>query len=101
MAIRFLLGNMFEIGTLQGERIATPVCGLVRNDREIGPWFLKLMTLHSEPVRTLVRESVLLHNASSLNISRGIRIAPKAFPSVTTPVTVPLFVQFYFGETVP
>ncbi|MDY4582770.1 MAG: hypothetical protein SPD81_07965, partial [Candidatus Faecousia sp.] len=44
-AIRFLLGNMFEIGTLQGERIATPVCGLVRNDREIGPWFLKLMTL--------------------------------------------------------
>ena len=45
MAIRFLLGNMFEIGTLQGERIATPVCGLVRNDREIGPWFLKLMTL--------------------------------------------------------
>ena len=45
VAIRFLLGNMFEIGTLQGERIATPVCGLVRNDREIGPWFLKLMTL--------------------------------------------------------
>ena len=24
VAIRFLLGNMFEIGTLQGERIATP-----------------------------------------------------------------------------
>ena len=45
MAIRFLLGNMFEIGTLQGERIATPVCGLVRNDREIGPWFLQLMIL--------------------------------------------------------
>ncbi|MCI7810147.1 hypothetical protein MR626_12855, partial [bacterium] len=48
VAIRFLLGNMFEIGTLQGERIATPVCGLVRNDREIGPWFLKLMTLPLE-----------------------------------------------------
>ena len=45
MAIRFLLGNMFEIGTLQGERIATPVCGLVRNDRKIGACFLKLMTL--------------------------------------------------------
>ena len=58
MAIRFLLGNMFEIGTLQGERIATPVCGLVRNDREIGPWFLKLMTLprgEGAPVRTLGR----------------------------------------------
>ena len=45
VAIRFLLGNMFEIGTLQGERIATPVCGLVRNDRKIGACFLKLMTL--------------------------------------------------------
>ena len=47
VAIRFLLGNMFEIGTLQGERIATPVCGLVRNDRKIGACFLKLMTLPS------------------------------------------------------
>ena len=47
MAIRFLLGNMFEIGTLQGERIATPVCGLVRNDRKNGACFLKLMTLPS------------------------------------------------------
>ena len=55
MAIRFLLGNMFAIGTLQGERIATPVCGLVRNDREIGPWFLKLMTL---PLRGKVLGSV-------------------------------------------
>ena len=45
VAIRFLLGNMFEIGTLQGERIATPVCGLVRNDRKNGACFLKLMTL--------------------------------------------------------
>ena len=45
MAIRFLLGNMFKIGTLQGERIAAPVCALARNDREIGAWFLKLMTL--------------------------------------------------------
>ena len=45
MAIRFLLGNRCKIGTLSGERIAAPVCGLVRNDREIGHWFLKLMTL--------------------------------------------------------
>ena len=45
MAIRFLLGNRCKIGTLYGERIAAPVCGLVRNDREIGHWFLKLMTL--------------------------------------------------------
>ena len=45
MAIRFLLGNMFKIGTLQGERIAAPVCATSRNDREIGAWFLKLMTL--------------------------------------------------------
>ena len=61
MAIRFLLGNMFEIGTLQGERIATPVCGLVRNDREIGPWFLKLMTL---PPRGKVLRSVTLTNTN-------------------------------------
>ncbi len=53
MAIRFLLGNMFKIGTLQGERIAprafpsvtAPVCATSRNDREIGARFLKLMTL--------------------------------------------------------
>ena len=53
MAIRFLLGNWCKIGMLYRERIApqafpsvtTPVCGLVRNDREIGHWFLKLMTL--------------------------------------------------------
>ena len=58
MAIRFLLGNMFKIGTLQGERIAAPVCALARNDREIGAWFLKLMTLPSgegAPVRKLGR----------------------------------------------
>ena len=53
MAIRFLLGNMFKTRTLQGERIAprafpsvtAPVCATSRNDREIGAWFLKLMTL--------------------------------------------------------
>ena len=45
VAICFLLGNMFKTGTLQGERIAAPVCALARNDREIGAWFLKLMTL--------------------------------------------------------
>ena len=57
MAIRFLLGNMFKIGTLQGERIAAPVCALARNDREIGAWFLKLMTL--PPGEGIVRHSSL------------------------------------------
>ena len=32
----FSLGNVYDIGTLQGERIAAPVCGLARNDR--GDW---------------------------------------------------------------
>ncbi len=60
MAIRFLLGNMFKIGTLQGERIAAPVCALARNDREIGAWFLKLMTLppRGKAFRVL-RETIL------------------------------------------
>ena len=33
VAIRLLLGNRHKIRTLKGERIATPVCGLARNDR--------------------------------------------------------------------
>ena len=32
VAIRFLLGNRCKIGTLYGERIATPVWALARND---------------------------------------------------------------------
>ena len=36
MAIRILLGGRYKIATLQGERIAAPVCGLARNDRGNG-----------------------------------------------------------------
>ena len=61
MAIRFLLGNMFKTGTLQGERIAAPVCATSRNDREIGAWFLKLMTL---PPRGKVLRCGILTNTN-------------------------------------
>ena len=36
VAIRILLGGRYKIATLQGERIAAPVCGLARNDRGNG-----------------------------------------------------------------
>ena len=41
----FSLGTGTKLERCKGERIATPVCALARNDRKIGAWFLKLMTL--------------------------------------------------------
>ena len=84
VAIRFLLGNMFEIGTLQGERIATPVCGLVRNDREIGPWFLKLMTLppggrHCAPTSL---QTPIYRNRSAI-----LKSSPKGIPHLISHIS--------------